>query len=205
MLSFDQFLADAARKGEVVNTVFEERLLGLVGILSRIADPLAAEGIKHELVGGLAVLVHVEEIDPAQSVLTRDVDLMIKRSDVERVKRIAAQHGFRFRHAARLDMLLIGPSERASNAVHLVFSGEKVALSQAVPNPPIRPEKKTIHGQQVFVISVPDLVKMKLSSYRDKDRVHIRSMDAVGLITPAVERGLSGELQSRLRHVRQTE
>jgi hypothetical protein len=205
MLSFAQFLADAARKGEAVNTLFEERLFDLVGILHKITDPLMVEGVSHELVGGLAVLVHVEEADPAQSVLTRDVDLMIQRCDLETVKEIAAQHGFRFRHAAGVDMLLHGISDRARNAVHLIFSGEKVRPDQTAPNPPIRPERKSIHGREVFVISVPDLVKMKLISYRDKDRVHIRSMDAAGLITPAVERGLPRELQSRLRHIRQTE
>ena len=205
MLTFAQFLAEVAQKGKVVNTLFEERLFDLVGILRKITDPLMAEGVPHELVGGLAVLVHVEEVDPAQSVLTRDVDLMIQRSDLETVKQIAAQRGFRFRHAAGVDMLLYGVSDRARNAVHLIFSGEKVRPNQEAPNPPIRPERKTIHGQEVFVISVADLVRMKLISYRDKDRVHIRSMDTARLITPAIERGLSSELQSRLRHVRETE
>jgi len=205
MLTFAQFLADAARRGEVVNTLFEELLFDLVGILRKIADPLMAEGVSHELVGGLAVLVHVEEVDPAQSVLTRDVDLMIQRADLETVKAIAAQHGFRFRHAAGVDMLLYGVSDRPRNAVHLIFSGERVRPNQAVPNPPLRPERKTIHGQEIFVISVADLVKMKLIAYRDKDRVHIRSLDAAGLITPTVERGLRRDLRSRLRHIRETE
>jgi hypothetical protein len=164
-----------------------------------------AEGVSHEVVGGLAVLVHVEEADPAQSVLTPDVDLMIQRSDLEKVKAIAAQHGFRFRHAAGADMLVYGVSDRAGNAVHLIFSGEKVRPNQAAPNPPIRPERNTIHGQEVSVISVPDLVKMKLIASPDRDRVHIRSLDAAGLITPAIERGLPSELQSRLHHIRQTE
>lgn len=44
MLDFAQFLADAARKGEVVNIVYEERLFSLVGILGRIAGPLLAGG-----------------------------------------------------------------------------------------------------------------------------------------------------------------
>lgn len=46
---------------------------------------------------------------------------------------------------------------------------------------------------------------MKLTSFRDKDRVHIRSMDAVGLIDQGVEQRLSPELMARLEHIRQTE
>ena len=205
MLTFEQFIQDTVQKGEVVNLMFEERLFDLVGVLHKITDALAAEKIPHELIGGLAVLIHVEEADPAQTALTRDVDLMVRRSDLERVKEAAAKNGFRFRHAAGVDMLLYGSTESAKNRVRLIFSGEKVRPNQATPNPPIHPERKVIHGQEVLVVPVSDLVRMKLSFYRDKDRVHIRSMDAAGLITREVEEGLPDELRSRLQHVRETE
>ena len=205
MLTFEQFIQDAARKGEVVNLMFEERLFDLVGVLHKITDALAAENIPHELIGGLAVLIHVEEADPTQTALTRDVDLMVRRCDLERIKEAAAKSGFRFRHAAGLDMLIYGSTESAKNAVHLIFSGEKVRPNQATPNPPLLPEKKVIHGREVLVVPLADLVRMKLSSYRDKDRVHIRSMDAAGLITREVEKGLPDELRFRLQHVRETE
>jgi hypothetical protein len=205
MLTFAQFLADAARNGEAVNTLFEERLFDLVGILHKVTDALAAENIPHELIGGLAVLIHVEEAGPTHTTLTRDVDLMVYRSDLERIQKAAAKSDFRFRHAAGVDMLLYGSTESAKNAVHLIFSGEKVRPNQATPNPSIHPEVKTIHGREVFVIPLADLVRMKLSSYRDKDRVHIRSMDAAGLIKPEIEKTLAKELQSRLQHIRETE
>jgi hypothetical protein len=205
MLTFEQFIRDTAQKGEVVNLMFEERLFDLVGVLHKITDALTAENIPHELIGGLAVLIHVEEADPAQTALTRDVDLMVHRSDLERIKEAAAKNGFRFRHAAGDDMLLYGSGDSAKNAVHLIFSGEKVRPNQATPNPPILPEKKVIHGREVLVVPVSDLVRMKLSSYRDKDRVHIRSMDAAGLITREVEKGLADELRGRLQHIRETE
>jgi hypothetical protein len=202
-MHFQQRLEEAASKGEVVNLVFEERLFGLVGILQRIADPLATANIPYEVVGGLAVLIHVEEADPAQSVLTRDIHILIRRSDLEKVVEVAEFQGFRFRHAAGLDMLLYG--DKAINAVHLVFSGEKVKPGQAIPNPRLAPERKMVTGQVVWVIPVPDLVRMKLSANRDKDRVHIRSLDAAGLITPEIERGLPESLRARLQQVRETE
>jgi hypothetical protein len=46
---------------------------------------------------------------------------------------------------------------------------------------------------------------MKLSANRDKDRVHIRSLDAAGLITPQVARELPEPLLARLQQVRETE
>jgi len=202
-MSFEQYLEEVAAKGEVVNIVFEERLFNLVGILQKITDPLTAANIPYEVIGGLAVLIYVEESDPTHSVLTRDVDILIRRSDLEAVISAAESQGFRFRHVAGVDMLLFG--DKAANAVHLVFTGEKVKPSQLVPNPDLTPERKMIKEQEVWVIPVADLVRMKLSANRDKDRVHIRSLDAAGLITPEIERELPESLRARLQQVRETE
>ena len=90
------------------------------------------------------------------------------------------------------------------DGVHLHFSGEKVKPDQE-PNPPLAPERLTVYGKEVAVVPVSDLVRMKLNSYRDKDRVHVRGLDAAGLITPEVEKALPANLQSRLQHIRDTE
>ena len=81
-MRFIQFLEEVASKGEAVNLVFEERLFNLVGILDKITEPLVAANIPHEVIGGLAVLIHVEEADPAHSVLTRDVELENGQADL---------------------------------------------------------------------------------------------------------------------------
>lgn len=64
MQTFTQFLHDTVERGEAVNLMFEQRLFDLAGFLHRISGPLMAEGVAHELIGGLAVLVHVEEAIP---------------------------------------------------------------------------------------------------------------------------------------------
>lgn len=203
MITFEQFLHSTAEKGDAANLVFEQRLFDLVGVLHKITGPLAAEHVPHELVGGLAVLIHVEEADPAHSMLTRDVDLMIRRSDIGRVIGIAEDCGFKFRHAAGVDMLLHG--DTVKTPIHLLFSGEKVRPTQATPNPDIRPVQKVVHGEHVAVIALADLLRMKLSSWRLKDQVHVQVMDAAGLITTEVEGTLSEELRGRLRYVRETD
>ncbi len=205
MLTLENFLVDAANRGEGVNTLFEERLFGLVDILHKITETLNTQLIPHELIGGLAVLIYVEEANPELTALTRDVDLMVNRSDLEQIKETAGEGGFRFRHTAGVDMLIYGPTESARNAVHLLFSGEDVRPTQASPNPPIRPERKRVHGKEVLVIPLVDLIRMKLSANRLKDQVHIQSMDAAGLITPDAEATLTPELAARLKRVRETE
>jgi hypothetical protein len=52
---------------------------------------------------------------------------------------------------------------------------------------------------------VADLVRMKLTSYRLKDRVHIQDLDAVGLITSDIEADLPDLLRARLAEVRASE
>jgi hypothetical protein len=57
----------------------------------------------------------------------------------------------------------------------------------------------------ILLASVLDLVRMKLTSFRLRDKVHIADMDSVGLITPEIERSLSQPMQERLRQVRAEE
>lgn len=205
MVTFAEFLGNAASKREFVNVLFEERVFELIGTLQKLAVPLENAGVPHELVGGLAVFLHVENADSTHSSLTRDIAVMIERADLARVVEIAEMNGFRFRHSAGLDMLLYGETTSARNAIHLLFAGEKVKDSQLEAHPGIRPVRTALHGQEFLVVPVVDLVRMKLSSYRDKDRVHIRGMEAAGLITRDVEVALTAEQRARLQHIRETE
>ena len=136
----EQFLGNITGKGGAVNLMFEERLFGLVEILHKVTDMFASEQVPYELIGGMAVAAQMEQVDRDAVMLTKDVDVMIHRSDLERVKETAPHHGFHFRHTAGLDMLLYGDEKKAVKGVHLVFSGEAVKANQA-PNPPIAPER----------------------------------------------------------------
>jgi hypothetical protein len=205
LVTFEQFLRETAVRGGSVNTLFEAHLFALVGTLEKIAGPLASERVPYELIGGGAVMVQVNRVEPSAVRLTKDIDIMINRSDLERLKVVAAKHGFTFRHAAAIDMLLPPGEVKARNAIHLIFSGEKTRVDQPVTNPPLRPEHLTINGVQVSVIPVADLVQMKLCNNRDVDRVHVRDMDSVGLITPEVESSLPIDLRHRLAEIRKSE
>ena len=99
-------------------------------------------------------------------------------------------------------MLVDAERPKARSAVHLVFLNEKVRPDyvEAVPD---SPPDSTREG--ILLASVPDLVRMKLTSYRLKDRVHIQDLDAVGLITSEIEATLPELLRSRLQEVRTSE
>jgi hypothetical protein len=71
---------------------------------------------------------------------------MIRREDLERIKKAASRSGFRFRDAAGVDMMLYGNTGSAKNTVRLIFSNEKVRPNQVVSNPPMAPERMDAAG-----------------------------------------------------------
>jgi hypothetical protein len=60
-------------------------------------------------------------------------------------------------------------------------------------------------AEGVLLIAVADLVRMKLTSFRLRDRVHLQDLDSVGLITDDIEAALPETLRERLRELRTQE
>jgi hypothetical protein len=163
---------------------------------------MTAAGIPYRIVGGMAVFIHVFERDPLRARLTSDVDAAIARPQLPQVIAAAEKAGWTFRHTAGVDMLVEETTVRARSAVHLLFLDEKVRpdYAEAVPNSP-----PDITNEGICLAPVGDLVRMKLTSYRLKDRVHIQDLDSVGLITPQIEAQLSDTLRQRLAETRASE
>jgi hypothetical protein len=186
-----------------VNTFFENKVERLKDSAIRLAAVMKKAGIQYRVVGGYATFMHVDRIDPVKARLTADVDVAVDRADLGRLREAAAEYGFQFRHVSGVDMLVEADEPRARTAIHLIFVREKVRPEyvEAVPGfsePPLS-------ADGVLIAPVADLVKMKLTSFRLKDKVHIQDLDSVGLITPEIEVGLSEFLRTRLAEVRATE
>jgi hypothetical protein len=171
--------------------------------VKRLHAALAEAGLPYRIVGGVAVFFQVFERDPGKARMTRDVDVAVNREDLSRISAAGEKYGFRYRHAAGLDMLVDAENPRASTAIHLIFVREKVRPEYLEPVPGFSEPTRTAEG--VLLAPVADLVRMKLTSFRLKDRVHVQDMDSVGLITLEIERGLSEPLRARLAEVRATE
>lgn len=56
-----------------------------------------------------------------------------------------------------------------------------------------------------WVVSLGALVRMKLTSFRDIDRVHVADMLSAGLLTAAVPASLTPELRARLESIEREE
>lgn len=182
---------------------YDRHVEQLLETARRLAQALAQAGIDYRIVGGVAVFLHVYEQDPLAARSTRDVDIAVDRAQLRAIADAVRPFGFAYRHAAGVDMLVNALEPKARSAVHFVFVGEKVRPEYVESVPDFSAPVRTAEG--ILLAPVADLVRMKLTSYRLKDRVHIQDLDAVGLITPEVEAQLPEALRARLLEVRSVE
>jgi hypothetical protein len=187
----------------LVNTFFEDKVQRINDVAARIGAAMEGAGLRYRVIGGFAVFTYVDKIDPLKARLTRDVDMVVDRDDLERIASAVKGCGFEYRLVAGVDMLLDTNAPQARNAVHLIFAGEKVRPDYVEAVPSFTESTRTADG--VLLAPVADLVRMKPTSFRIKDRVHVQDMDSVGLITPEIEASLSEIFRQRLAEVRASE
>jgi hypothetical protein len=171
--------------------------------LQRASSALEVAGIPYAIAGGNAVAAWVASVDPAAVRNTQDVDILLRRSDLDAAAKALEAAGFLRRHVAGMDLFLDGPDAKARDAVHVVIAGEKVRPEYADPAPDVAQFERPGVGS-FRVVPLESLVRMKLTSFRDKDRTHLRDMLEVGLIDASWTRRLAPELAVRLQHLLDT-
>ena len=187
-------------KAVLVNTLFENKVEQLYDVTVRLASALENAGIPYQIIGGFAVFSHIETVDPLGARLTRDVDITVDRARLQEIAAAVEPAGFRYRHVAGVDMLVDAKEPKARSAVHIIFANEKVRPEYVEPVPGISHPERSKRGY--WIAPVADLVRMKLTSFRLKDKVHIQDLDSARLITPAIEAQLPEVLRARLAEVR---
>lgn len=185
---FSDYLLDrVVRAVELVR----ERLL-------RATRALEDAGVPYAVIGGHAVAVWVAKIDPAAIRNTQDVDILLRRGDLDAATQALAPAGFIYRHVRGIDMFLDGPRSKVRDAVHIIFAGEKVRPDDLAAAPEVSQSEKP---DKFRVVALEALVRMKLTSFRLKDRVHILDMIDVGLVDATWYQRLAPELTARLKEL----
>jgi len=164
----------------------------------RATAALKEAGISHVIVGGHAVAAWVARVDKEAVRNTKAVDLLIRRIDFPSVIDALQAVGFVHQNVAGVDMFLDGPEGSVRSAVHIVFASEKVHNDYVAPMPEVTESEA---GPDFPVPTLDALVRMKLTSFRLKDQIHLMDLLDVGLIDQGWCDRLPAELGTRLKEV----
>lgn len=168
--------------------------------LLHAAACLREAGVPYAVVGGNAVAAWVSRVDEAAVRNTRDVDILLRREDLPRAIVAMAAAGYTHRTVASLgggsmDVFLEGTEAKVRDAVHVLFAGEWVKPDAPAANASV---DEAEDAGDFRLIALPALVRMKLTAWRDKDRMHLRDLAGVGLLDPALASELPPLLAERL-------
>jgi len=164
----------------------------------RAGTALQQAEIPFAIAGGNAVAAWVSRIDEAAVRNTQDVDILIRREDFDRVKKALADAGFVYGTSMNVEFFLDGPNAKIRDAVHVLFAAEKVREHYVAPTPDVT---ESDHDGQFPVVDLEPLVRMKLTSFRDKDRTHLRDMIGIELIDGSWPARFAPELGQRLQQL----
>ena len=165
--------------------------------LRRSTAALESAGVPYAVIGGNAVAEWVGRVDEGAVRFTRDVDILLRRGDLPAAIEAMTAAGFEYHRTFEVDMFLDGPDGKPSEGVHVIFAGEKVKPDDAAPAPDVDDSE----AGKFRVIDLQRIVQMKLTSFRDKDRTHLRDMIGVGLIDQSWVDRYPSPLSDRLRQL----
>jgi hypothetical protein len=121
-------------------TVLDRMVLAVERVrdrLKRASAALESAGIPYAVADGNAVAVWVATIDAAAVRNTQDLDILLRRSDLEIAAHALARAGFIRRHVAGMDVFLDGADAKVRDAVHIVIAAEKVRPEYDAPAPDV--------------------------------------------------------------------
>ena len=182
--------------------VWEQHLMALDDVsdrLERITHCLDEAEVRYALIGGQAVALWVATVDPAAVRTTKDIDLLLDRNDLPVSRAAARSVEMDYFEILGVGMFIDRGDPNPRHGVHIVWAGEMVRPDEPVPAPGLE-DRETLPGGR-HVISVAKLVEMKLTAFRDQDRVHVRDMINVGLIDESLAKRLPAELAERLQQL----
>ena len=168
-------------------------------LLLRTCRTLEDAGVPYVVIGGNAVAVWVSSKDEGAVRNTKDVDVLLNRSDLPRAEKAMSAAGFEMAEVDGVTMFLDRADPTPSRGVHVFFAGERIKPHDAVIAPQI---KVGIVRSGVPALELRELLILKLIAFRDIDRVHIRDMIRVGLIDDAVAEQIPTELRPLLEEIR---
>jgi len=166
--------------------------------LERVCHALGKANIPYAVVGGNAVAAWVSTRDEGAIRNTQDVDILLRTEDFDAASSVLRGVGFIPDHVVDATKFRDGVDGKPSQAVHVVWAGKKIRTHHLTPAP-MSDQVRDLAGKRV--IDLVELVRMKLNSFRDKDRVHLRDLIGVELIDSTWPEKFAPQLNERLQSI----
>ncbi len=146
-----------------------EELVGLVTVLED-------SGLDYALCGGVALAFH------GHPRFTKDIDLLVRKEDLEKVRKAAAKCGFTV-EGGRLPFRLGKPDEQIIHRVSKVSGTEILTLDLLLVSPGLEEVWNSRgvfewKGRQVRAVSRDGLAQMKRLAGRKQDLADIEQLEA---------------------------
>ncbi len=167
--------------------------------LKKVTAALDRAKIPYAVVGGNAVAAWVGGVDPGATRATKDVDLLVNQGDLSQITQALEGLSFKKHDLKRLALFTDPEEPSKKSGVHLVWAGKFVRPSNVCPAPLLDESVRSPEGYLLLTLAA--LVRMKLTSFRDIDRVHIADLLNVGLIDMSVRKSLPPVLLERLKEI----
>lgn len=168
-------------------------------LLKRTTQALDVAGVDYAVIGGNAVAAWVSTIDPDAVRTTKDVDLLVRRADLDRIAEALRPVGLEPAEMLGMTMFVRSENPSPKNAVHLIFANEPIRELDSVLAPDVADAAPIVAGFRV--IPLQELVQMKLLAFRLRDQMHLVDMLSIGLIDGTWAEEVPLELQPRFRQV----
>ncbi len=197
----DRWTAGTVSMGPEILDRMERAVFKVRERLLRATAALNQAGIPYAVVEGNAIASWVATVDAGAVRNTRDVDLLVRREDLPAIEATLVQAGFVPGKLLDVVMFRDGEEGLPSEAIHLLFAGERTRPDHLLP----APEIETVDDAANFrVLRLESIVLMKLMSNRRKDLVHVDDLINLGLIDASWLAKLPAELAPRLQHLLDT-
>lgn len=166
--------------------------------LARSVAALEAANIPYAVIGGNAVANWVTRIDPGAERFTKDVDLLVRESDLEAIIRALESAGFKYHHTWGVHAFADGDTDRISDGIHLLFENQRVKPNSITTIPSLAESER---GDKYQILSLESLVRMKLEANRRKDGMHLVDLMNVKLIDETWPAKYPSPLKERLEEI----
>lgn len=167
-------------------------------LVRKVAAALDAAGVTYALIGGNAIAAWVATVDAEAVRATKDVDILIRRADLAALGRALAPLDLMAVEVLGVHMFVDRDHPSPKSGVHVVVGNELIRPHYQHPAPD--PAEAT-RVADFRVLNLPALVAMKLESFRDIDRAHVRDLLSVGLIGDELGRELPDDLRAKLQTI----